>query len=79
MTIDLRLRLQAKQGKEVAQMQWVQVRNWLRREEGQDLSEYALLLFLIVIAAVGAVTLLGGTVSNVLDQVSAALGAAIGP
>jgi len=60
-------------------MLWMQVRNWLRREEGQDLSEYALLLFLIVIAAVAAVTLLGGTISGVLDSVAAALGAAVGP
>ena len=59
-------------------MLWLKVRAWLRREEGQDLSEYALLLFLIVIAAVAAVTLLGGTISNVLDQVSSALGGALG-
>jgi len=60
-------------------MLWMQVRDWLRREEGQDLSEYALLLFLIVIAAVAAVTLLGGTISGVLDSVSTALGGAVGP
>ena len=59
-------------------MLWQKIRAWLRREEGQDLSEYALLLFLIVIAAVAAVTLLGGTISNVLDQVSSALGGALG-
>jgi Flp pilus assembly pilin Flp len=59
-------------------MLWLKVRNWLRREDGQDLSEYALLLFLIVIAAVAAVTLLGGTVSDVLDEVSTSLGGALG-
>ena len=55
-------------------MLWMQIRSWLRREEGQDLSEYALLLFLIVIAAVAAVTLLGSTISGVLQDVADALG-----
>jgi Flp pilus assembly pilin Flp len=46
---------------------WTRVRDWLRRVEGQDLSEYALMVFLIVIAAVAAVTLLGDTISGVLN------------
>jgi len=52
---------------------------WLRREEGQDLSEYALLLFLIVVTAVAAVTLLGDQVSQLMNDAAGALGAAVGP
>ena len=39
---------------------YLRVHNWLRREEGQDLAEYALLIGLIALALVGAVTYLGG-------------------
>jgi len=59
-------------------MMWLKVRAWLRREEGQDLSEYALLLFLIVVAAVAAVTLLGGTIQDVISSAAEALGGAVG-
>ena len=59
-------------------MMWLKVRAWLRREEGQDLSEYALLLFLIVVAAVAAVTLLGGTIQDVVNSAAEALGGAVG-
>jgi len=43
---------------------------WMSREEGQDLTEYALIIALIVIAAVAAVTLLGTNISNVLTNVA---------
>jgi Flp pilus assembly pilin Flp len=36
-----------------------------RRDEGQDLLEYALLIALISLAAIGAVTTVGQTVSGV--------------
>jgi Flp pilus assembly pilin Flp len=36
-----------------------------RREEGQDLLEYALLVALVVIVAIGAVDLLGSTLKTV--------------
>jgi Flp pilus assembly pilin Flp len=58
-------------------MLWMQVCNWLRREEGQDLSEYALLLGLIVIAAVVAVTALGGQISTVMNTVQSDLSNAL--
>jgi Flp pilus assembly pilin Flp len=38
---------------------------WSRRDEGQDLLEYALLVALISLAAIGAVTQVGQTVSGV--------------
>jgi pilus assembly protein Flp/PilA len=53
------------------------IRNCLAREEGQDLAEYALLFALIALVAVGAVTLLGGNVSTVFNNIAAAFN--IGP
>ena len=51
----------------------VQFRNWLRRQEGQDLTEYALLIALIVILAIAAVTLLGQGISQTLSRVASTL------
>jgi len=48
------------------------IRNCLAREEGQDLAEYALLFALIALVAVGAVTLLGGNVATVFNNIAAA-------
>ena len=45
----------------------------LRKEEGQTLSEYALILILIAVVAIAAVTLLGNQISDVLGQIAAAL------
>jgi pilus assembly protein Flp/PilA len=39
-------------------------------EEGQGLTEYALILALIAVIAIAALTLLGGKVSNVLSTVA---------
>ena len=47
------------------------IRNCLVREEGQDLAEYALLFALIALVAVSAVTLLGGNVSTVFNNIAA--------
>jgi Flp pilus assembly pilin Flp len=43
-----------------------------RRDEGQDLLEYALLVALIALGAAGAVTTVGQTVSTVFWDVIAA-------
>ncbi len=45
----------------------------LRREEGQDLTEYALLIGLIVILAVGAITLMGSSISDILSSIASTL------
>jgi pilus assembly protein Flp/PilA len=45
----------------------------LRHEEGQDLLEYALLVALIAIVAVGAVTAAGANVSTIFNNIAAAL------
>jgi pilus assembly protein Flp/PilA len=47
--------------------------NLFRREEGQTLSEYALILILIAIAAIVAITLLGDSITAVLTQIANAL------
>jgi Flp pilus assembly pilin Flp len=49
------------------------MRNWLTRDDGQDLAEYALLILLIAIAAILAVTALGTNIASVLQSVANAL------
>jgi Flp pilus assembly pilin Flp len=44
-----------------------------RREEGQTFSEYALILGLVVVIAMGALTPLGGAIAGKIAQVTAAL------
>jgi pilus assembly protein Flp/PilA len=44
----------------------------VRRDQGQDLLEYGLLVALIAIVAVGAVTQVGNTINSVLWEVIAA-------
>ena len=45
----------------------------LRNEQGQTLSEYALVLILIAVVAIAAITLLGNQISDVLGQIAAAI------
>ncbi len=52
------------------------VRSFVRREAGQDLAEYALILALVAIAAIVALTTLGGSISNILTSISDALSSA---
>jgi pilus assembly protein Flp/PilA len=42
-------------------------------EEGQALVEYALILSLIAVVCIGALTLLGANVNNILNAIAAAL------
>ena len=51
--------------------------SWMRREEGQDLTEYALIIALIVILGIAALTFLGGNIGNVLNNVAASLANAL--
>jgi pilus assembly protein Flp/PilA len=46
------------------------VKSLLQREEGQGLVEYALILVLVSIVAIGALTAIGGGVTNVLQTVA---------
>ena len=55
-------------------MLWRQVWNWLHDEEGQDLTEYALLVVLIAVACVAAVTTLGTQIMAMWNNAAATLG-----
>jgi len=55
------------------------IRNLLADEQGQTLTEYALILVLIAVVAIVAVTALGGGISNVLDQITTGLGPVTAP
>ena len=52
------------------------VKSFVRNEEGQDLLEYALLVALIALVAIGAVELAGGSVSTIFQTIADKLGAA---
>ena len=49
------------------------LRRLVRRDDGQDLLEYALLISLIAIVCVGAITAAGGNVKDIFDKIAAAL------
>lgn len=59
-------------------MLWPTIWSWLRREEGQDLTEYALIIGLIVIVAVIAVQALGGSIQGVLQNIADTLSGVLG-
>ena len=52
------------------------LRTLARRDEGQDLLEYALLVALIALVAVAAVTSAGTSVRTIFTNIAAQLGAA---
>ena len=52
------------------------LRSFTRRDEGQDLLEYALLVALIALVAVGAITAAGTSVDGIFTRIAEALGAA---
>jgi len=54
-------------------MLWLQIQNWMRRQEGQDLTEYALIIGLIVVVAVAAIALMGDSISNLLSSIASTL------
>jgi pilus assembly protein Flp/PilA len=53
-----------------------QIMLWIKSlglsEEAQGLAEYALILVLIAIVVIGALTALGGGITNVLNKITAA-------
>jgi len=54
-------------------MLWFQIQNWMHRQEGQDLTEYALIIGLIVVVAVAAIALMGDSISNLLSSIASTL------
>ena len=51
----------------------LRIQNWLERDEGQDLAEYALLIGLIALAVVGSITALGGGIDATFRAIGDAL------
>jgi pilus assembly protein Flp/PilA len=49
------------------------IRPYMKREEGQALVEYALILSLVSVAAVGTLTILGTSVSDIFDTITGSL------
>ena len=49
------------------------ISSFVRNEEGQDLLEYALLVALIALVAVGAVTAAGLKVNTIFSQIATAI------
>lgn len=52
------------------------VKSFVRHDDGQDLLEYALLVALIALVAVGAVTAAGGSVDTIFTNIAGAIGGA---
>lgn len=44
-----------------------------KREEGQGLAEYGLILALIAVVAIGALTLLGGNIKTILNKLAGSI------
>ncbi len=55
---------------------YVWLTNLFKREEGQGLVEYALIIFLVALAVVAALILLGGQVNSIFQQITTKLGGA---
>ncbi len=46
---------------------------WLRRQKGQDLTEYALIIGLIVLLAIVALQTMGNSIQGILNKIATAL------
>ena len=53
---------------------YLRIVNLLKRQEGQDLAEYAILIALISLVAVAAVTLVGTNITAVFDKIGSVVG-----
>lgn len=53
----------------MAMMMWIRVQNWLRRQEGQALSEYGVVLALILMAVVGTIGVFGEELNKVFNNI----------
>ena len=46
------------------------IKNFIRNEEGQGLTEYAILAALLVVVVIGILTTLGGTMKDKFTQIN---------
>jgi pilus assembly protein Flp/PilA len=59
--------------REIYMVMMTTLRSLVRNDDGQDLLEYALLVALIALVAVGAITLAGQNVNKIFQDIAAAL------
>lgn len=52
---------------------WRRVKSTMRREEGQSLVEYGLIIALIAIVVIAALTLIGGHLQNLFGNIANSL------
>jgi pilus assembly protein Flp/PilA len=52
---------------------YFKMQEWMHREEGQDLVEYALLITLIALAVVGGVQHVASAINNTFSRISTTL------
>jgi len=52
---------------------YVKVRNFLNREEGQGMVEYAMIIGLVAVGVLALLALLGGQVSSIFESITGAL------
>lgn len=49
---------------------WIKMQQWSRKEEGQGMVEYGLIIALIAVVAVVALTSVGGNIKNLFTNVA---------
>jgi Flp pilus assembly pilin Flp len=57
-----------------ATTQYLRLEGVTKREEGQTMAEYALILVLVAVAAIGAFRLLGGNISKKVSSIATQIG-----
>lgn len=57
----------------VSRLELMRLDFWARREQGQTLVEYSLILVLIALVVIGVVTALGGTITSVFSNVASSI------
>jgi pilus assembly protein Flp/PilA len=53
---------------------YLRLQNGIRRDEGQTMAEYALILVLVAVAAIAAFRLLGGNIDSKVSSIATEIG-----
>jgi Flp pilus assembly pilin Flp len=53
---------------------YLRLQNGVKRDEGQTMAEYALILVLVAVAAIAAFRLLGGNISTKVSSIATQIG-----